>query len=252
MADLRRKLPNAITLCRLVLAAAFFATLNAYRYPDTNTVWANIAIALFIVAALTDAIDGHLARRWEVTTTFGRIMDPFCDKFLILGAFVYLAGPRFVVPQWVEDPESFFTMSTGLYPWMVILIFAREMLVTGIRGIVEANGVSFPAKWSGKMKMIVQSVSIPMILFLVVNFKTSEAAWAMWMCHILVYMTLLVTLWSGVPYVLGLKRVMGQLSAPAPGLDSEDGTRDEGDAGDESGGGNGSGGGGDVPGGDES
>ncbi len=215
MADLRRKLPNAITLCRLVLAAAFFATLNAYRYPDTNSVWANIAIALFIIAALTDAIDGHLARRWDVTTTFGRIMDPFCDKFLILGAFVYLAGPRFVVPEWVEDPESFFTMSTGLYPWMVVLIFAREMLVTGIRGIVEANGVSFPAQWSGKMKMILQSVSIPMILFLVVNFKTSETVWAMWVCHLLAYATLLVTLWSGVPYVLGLKRVMGQLSEPS-------------------------------------
>ena len=226
MADLRRKLPNAITLCRLVLAAAFFATLNAYRYPDTNSVWANIAIALFIIAALTDAIDGHLARRWEVTTTFGRIMDPFCDKFLILGAFVYLAGPRFVVPQWVEDPESFFTMSTGLYPWMVVLIFAREMLVTGIRGIVEAQGISFPAQWSGKMKMILQSVSIPTILFLVVNLKTSETAWAMWVCHILAYATLLVTLWSGVPYVLGLKRVMGQLSttAPAPASASASGS----------------------------
>ncbi|MCH7573171.1 MAG: CDP-alcohol phosphatidyltransferase family protein, partial [Planctomycetes bacterium] len=91
MADLRRKLPNAITLCRLVLAVAFFATLNAYRYPDTNSVWANIAIALFIIAAITDALDGYLARKWNATTMFGRIMDPFCDKFLILGAFVYLA-----------------------------------------------------------------------------------------------------------------------------------------------------------------
>ena len=104
----RRSLPNTLTMLRLVLAAAFLAALNAYRYPDHNVTWANLSIGLFILAAVTDALDGYLARRWEATSIFGRIMDPFCDKVLVLGAFIYLAGPRFIVREWVED-GSFFT-----------------------------------------------------------------------------------------------------------------------------------------------
>ncbi|MCA9295700.1 MAG: CDP-alcohol phosphatidyltransferase family protein, partial [Phycisphaerales bacterium] len=93
----RRHIPNAITVARLVHAAGFFATLNVYRYPDRHAAWAVAAVVLFILAAATDALDGYLARRWDVTSTFGRIMDPFVDKVLIIGAFVYLAGPRFIV-----------------------------------------------------------------------------------------------------------------------------------------------------------
>jgi len=214
--DLRRRLPNAITMARLVLAVAFFATLNAYRYPASAVVWANIAIALFVIAACTDALDGYLARRWQATTTFGRIMDPFCDKFLILGAFIYLAGPRFVVPEWAAEPDAFFTMATGVYPWMVIIIFARELLVTGIRGVLESMGISGGAKLSGKLKMILQSVAVPVVLFLVVNVRTSETAWAMWTCHALIYATLIVTTWSGVPYVLGLVQAMKRMTQETP------------------------------------
>ncbi len=203
----RQNLPNAITVLRLVLAAAFFAALNAYRYPDQNVVWAQVAIGLFVLAAITDALDGYLARRWEVVSTFGRIMDPFCDKVLILGAFVYLAGPRFVVPEWVEAGD-FFTMATGVYPWMVVVILARELLVTGIRGVVEAEGVSFGSKLSGKLKMILQSIMIPVVLLLVVNFRTAESEWARWTCYVFVYATVIVTVWSGLPYVTGLRAVL--------------------------------------------
>jgi len=206
---LRRQLPNSLTLLRLLLAAGFFAALNAYRYPHTNAVWANLSIAVFILAAITDSLDGYFARRWNVVSMFGRIMDPFCDKVLILGAFIYLAGPRFVVPEWVARGD-FFTMATAVYPWMVVVIFARELLVTGIRGVVESLGVSFPAKWSGKAKMILQSVTIPIIIFLVVNCRPAQNPWAMWTCHLLVYATLLVTVWSGLPYVLGIRRILLQ------------------------------------------
>jgi phosphatidylglycerophosphate synthase len=206
MADaVRRNLPNALTILRLVLAAAFFGTLNAYRYtPETHVAWANVAIVFFILAAITDFFDGWLARRWDVLSAFGRIMDPFCDKVLVLGAFIYLAGPRFVVSEWAAQGD-FFTMATGVYPWMVVVIFARELLVTGIRGVVESQGVQFGSKWSGKAKMILQSITVPLILILVVNFRPSEQPWAMWSCHVLVYATLIVTLWSGLPYVLGMR-----------------------------------------------
>ncbi len=194
-------------MLRAILAAGFFAALNAYRYPDENVLWGNIAIALFCAAALTDALDGYLARRWHVESVFGRIMDPFCDKVLIMGAFIYLIGPRFTVKQWVED-GSFFTMATGVYPWMVVVILARELLVTGIRGVIESMGLSGASNWSGKAKMILQSIVVPIVLFLVINFRTHETPWAMWTCHVLVYATLIVTVWSGMPYVTGLRKIM--------------------------------------------
>ncbi|MBT8484068.1 MAG: CDP-alcohol phosphatidyltransferase family protein [Phycisphaerales bacterium] len=204
----RAQLPNVLTVLRLFLAAGFFAALNAYRYPDVHVAWANGAIALFVLAAVTDALDGALARRWNAQSLFGRIMDPFCDKVLVLGAFIYLAGPRFVVPEWVQE-GSFFTMATGVYPWMVVLIFARELLVTAVRGVVESMGIGFGSMGWGKAKMILQSISVPIILVLAVNFRTAETPWAMWACHGLVYVTLIVTLVSGAPYVLGLRRLAG-------------------------------------------
>jgi CDP-diacylglycerol--glycerol-3-phosphate 3-phosphatidyltransferase len=208
----RRSLPNALTMLRLVLAAGFFAALNAYRYPDTHVLWANVAVWVFILAALTDWLDGYLARRWKATSVFGRIMDPFCDKVLIIGAFIYLAGPRFVVPEWVEE-GSFFTMASGVYPWMVAVILARELLVTGFRGEVESSGGSFAAMQSGKWKMLLQSVTIPVVIFLAVNFKTHETLWAKWMCYVFVYATVIITILSGVPYVVRLRSVLPKRGA---------------------------------------
>jgi CDP-diacylglycerol--glycerol-3-phosphate 3-phosphatidyltransferase len=209
----RRSLPNGLTMLRLVLAAAFFATLNAYRYPDANVVWAHIAVWLFILAAITDSLDGYLARKWEVTSTFGRIMDPFCDKVLILGGFIYMAGPRFLVPQWVEE-GSFFTMATGVYPWMVAVMLARELLVTGFRGEAEAMGVSFASNWWGKWKMILQSITIPTVIFFAITFKTGEdrtiSIAAKWFCYVLVYLTVVVTIVSGLPYVLRLRQIVAK------------------------------------------
>jgi CDP-diacylglycerol--glycerol-3-phosphate 3-phosphatidyltransferase len=207
----RRSLPNGLTMLRLVLAAAFFATLNAYRYPSDNVVWAHISVWLFILAAVTDSLDGYLARKWDVTSTFGRIMDPFCDKVLILGGFIYMAGPRFLVPEWVEE-DSFFTMATGVYPWMVAVMLARELLVTGFRGEAEAMGVSFASSWWGKWKMILQSITIPTVIFFTITFKTGEndtiSLAARWFCYVLVYLTVIVTIGSGVPYVVRLRQIL--------------------------------------------
>ena len=102
-------------------------------------------------------------------------MDPFCDKVLILGTFIYFAGPRFSVEAWVEG-EKLLTMATGIYPWMVVVIIARELLVTSIRGILESMGHTTGAKWAGKMKMILQSFILPLILLLVVNFNPEKYA----------------------------------------------------------------------------
>jgi CDP-diacylglycerol--glycerol-3-phosphate 3-phosphatidyltransferase len=215
---LYRHLPNALTILRLFLAAGFFAALNAYRHPDVNTGWAVVSIGLFILAAITDALDGWLARRWQATSVFGRVMDPFCDKVLILGAFMCLAGPRFVVREWVEA-GSFFTNASGVYPWMVVVIMARELLVTGIRGEVEAMGGNFASSWSGKAKMILQSIAIPIIIALVVCFDPGreQNAWARWACNALVYATVIVTVWSGLPYVFRARAALEKASPDGSG-----------------------------------
>ncbi|HRP62713.1 MAG TPA: CDP-alcohol phosphatidyltransferase family protein [Phycisphaerales bacterium] len=213
----RRHLPNALTVLRLFIAAGFFLALNQYRFPSINVGWANLAIVLFIAAALTDMLDGYLARRWKVESVFGRLMDPFCDKVLVLGAFIYLAGPRFVIPERVIE-ASFFVMATGVYSWMVVIIFARELLVTSIRGSLESMGMSGEAIWAGKAKMILQSVAIPVVIFIAVNIEPHRAEeawkpwayWAGWFRDVLVYVTVIVTVWSGWPYVMGLRRVLAR------------------------------------------
>jgi CDP-diacylglycerol--glycerol-3-phosphate 3-phosphatidyltransferase len=209
--SVRRNLPNGLTMLRLVLAFAFFAALNAYRYPDENVIWAVIAVGVFILAAITDALDGYLARKWEATSTFGRIMDPFCDKVLILGGFIFLAGSRFVVPAWVEAGD-FFTIATGVYPWMVAVMLARELLVTGFRGEAEGMGVSFASSWFGKWKMILQSVTIPTVIFVTVIFETGGTETlnltARWFCYVLVYGTVIVTILSALPYIIRLRQIL--------------------------------------------
>ncbi len=194
-------------MLRILIAAAFFAVLGGYRFPEQGILCGNVAIALFVLAATTDFIDGYLARKWNVVSMFGRLMDPFCDKVLILGTFIYFAGPRFSVEAWVEG-EKLLTMATGIYPWMVVVIIARELLVTSIRGILESMGHTTGAKWAGKMKMILQSFILPLILLLVVNFNPEKYAGVMLAINALAWVLLVVTVWSGLPYVTGLVAVM--------------------------------------------
>jgi CDP-diacylglycerol--glycerol-3-phosphate 3-phosphatidyltransferase len=212
MDALHKKLPNLLTLFRLVLATAFFIALNQYRYagpdgdPQTLVLW--VSIALFLLAALTDWLDGYLARRWHAESTFGRIMDPFCDKVLVLGAFIYLAGPRFVSPDKVEA-NDFFNMISGVYPWMVVVVVARELLVTSIRGEVEAMGVKFGANLSGKLKMILQSIAIPVVLLLVwLGPEKPGHEWVATCRDILVYLMVAVTILSGWPYITSARAAL--------------------------------------------
>src|SRR5688572_26443897 len=98
----RRSLPNLLTIARVIIAAAFFGVLTPWRYAVSSAArgqgidtWLLLAAFLFILAAATDALDGYLARRWRVVSVFGRVMDPFADKLLVIGGFVFLAGPGF-------------------------------------------------------------------------------------------------------------------------------------------------------------
>ncbi len=199
---MRRNIPNLLTLLRLLLAAAFFLTLEQFRHPDPQAaVVLSFAAALFIVAAVTDALDGHLARRWHVESTFGRIVDPLADKVLVLGAFVYLAGPRF-------HDATLAGQISGVYPWMVVIILARELLVTAIRGQMEAQGIKFGAVRAGKLKMILQTIVIPSVLLLAALADLDEPSWATLTRDVLVWATVAVTIVSGIPYIANARRAL--------------------------------------------
>src|SRR5215204_806844 len=94
-----RHVPNALTGSRLVLAFVFFAMLAWYQYEGRGNWLLNVALVIYIIALVTDFLDGYLARRWHVEGAFGRIVDPFVDKILVLGTFIFLAGKNFVIPE---------------------------------------------------------------------------------------------------------------------------------------------------------
>lgn len=197
----RALVPNWLTGMRLALAAAFLAALSVYRYPDLNAWALPVGLVLFIVAAATDVLDGYLARRWGATSVFGRVMDPFADKVLVMGAFIMLAGPAFTAPT--DDARRHWMNVAGVAPWMVAVILARELLVTSIRGVFEAGAVSFPANWWGKVKMIVQSGAVPVILFMVWTAGRAqlETGWRRWTIDGVVWLTVIATVASGWPYL---------------------------------------------------
>jgi CDP-diacylglycerol--glycerol-3-phosphate 3-phosphatidyltransferase len=197
---LPRNLPNVITGVRLVLAVALFVLLAGIDHAHRqDVVWVftarerlllNVCLAIFVTAAISDVLDGQIARRWGLQTDFGRIVDPFADKVIVCGAFVQL------VPFQGAQVAS----------WMVIVILARELLVDGLRGFAEAKGVAFPAMIGGKLKMVVQSVAISWVLFALANL--GGASWAPTVTSALVWAALAITVFSGLQYVVHARRVL--------------------------------------------
>ncbi|MFI4897848.1 MAG: CDP-alcohol phosphatidyltransferase family protein [Phycisphaerales bacterium JB059] len=220
---IRARIPNALTIARLLLAAAFFALIEVgLRLPtdpwtepdDGRTGVLHAAMALCVVAAATDALDGYLARKWNAISKFGRIMDPFADKILVLGAFVTLAGPLFHQPPPLGEAGAGWQAS-GVAPWMAVLILARELLVTSVRGFFEAQGVDFSADLAGKLKMALQSAVVPLVLLLLALTDVSPGTVGRWMIDLSVWMTVLVTLASCLPYVVkGVRAGRGLIHAP--------------------------------------
>jgi CDP-diacylglycerol--glycerol-3-phosphate 3-phosphatidyltransferase len=165
-----------------------------------SRLYSNLCFWLFVGIAATDYLDGYLARKGNQITSFGRIADPFVDKVLIIGAMVYLA-----VLEW----------SRGWFPaWIVVIVVAREFLVTGIRGYVESLGLAFPADWFGKIKMIVQCIAIS------IAFGVHAFAWPEPLrrfldvaAFVFVYGTLITTVGSGFSYVLKTRAILAKGSA---------------------------------------
>jgi CDP-diacylglycerol---glycerol-3-phosphate 3-phosphatidyltransferase len=169
-------LPNALTTARLVLAVVLFACIADGRWPA--------GLVVFAAAAVTDWLDGHLARRMGLAGPFGRNFDPLVDKVLICGAFIFLL------------PVD----GAGLAPWMVTIVVARELVITGLRSFLENQAVTFGADWLGKLKMGLQCAALLAILFVLSLPEGSAAVWGA-IQFVLIYAMIAATALSGLQYV---------------------------------------------------
>ncbi|MCP4265727.1 MAG: CDP-diacylglycerol--glycerol-3-phosphate 3-phosphatidyltransferase [Candidatus Brocadiaceae bacterium] len=175
-------IPNRITLSRLLLSIVFFVFLT-YRY-------FNVAFVIFLIAAVTDWLDGYLARKWELSTDLGRLVDPFVDKVIICGTFIIF----------VHVAEEI------IAPWMVITIVAREFLVSSIRGFSESKGVKFASNIWGKTKMFIQSWTICAMLLYYAHLE--NVVWAEYVVTSFMWITIIVTIGSGITYVYSAKKTL--------------------------------------------
>jgi CDP-diacylglycerol--glycerol-3-phosphate 3-phosphatidyltransferase len=204
-----RQIPNLITAGRLVLACVFFVMLGLYQYTMRGDPWLlNAAFMIYAIALFSDFLDGYLARKWKVESAFGRIVDPFVDKILVIGSFIFLAGKNFIIPDTVHPGAPYAVKTiTGVAPGMVLVILARELLVTAFRSAGEGAGVAFGAQMAGKVKMVFQSITI-LVILAYVNYLSyirelgpQWERWTTWFRDFMIWGTVVITVMSGLLYV---------------------------------------------------
>jgi len=190
-------LPNQLTTLRLILSVVLFVVI-AWQYHL-------VALVLFLVAAGTDWLDGFLARKYGLVTMLGRILDPFADKVIICGTFIFLA----TVPVMTRVPF-------GLRAWMVVVVVGRELLVTALRSFIEQQGGDFSARISGKLKMVLQCAAAAICLYYLSYcdpaadpLKPPETPRWVWIGLVgSVWAAVVLTIYSGVVYVHAAVRML--------------------------------------------
>ena len=167
-------LPNKLTIFRVILIPFFVVFMLAPICPG----YANyIAVAIFIVASLTDLLDGKIARKYNLVTDFGKFMDPLADKLLVCAAMICL-------------------IETGqLAAWIVILIISREFIISGFRLVAADNGVVIAASYWGKFKTTFQML---MVIVLILNF---DNRYFQILGTVLTYIALVLTVVSLIDYL---------------------------------------------------
>ena len=185
-------IPNTITMVRLVMTVFVFVLLELHSRaadaePSTLLPW--IAFSLFMVAAVSDFLDGYLARKWNMVSAFGRIADPFADKILISGTMISLL--------------HFEVATAVLTHWYVVVVIAREFLVTAIRGYVESTGQAFGADRLGKWKMVSQCWTVAAVLSMVAG----SELWV-WAAVGGFWVSLVLTVVSGLNYCVKARELI--------------------------------------------
>lgn len=164
-------LPNKLTLCRVIMIP-FFVFFMLTDFVGDAGKW--IALALFVIASMTDWLDGYLARKNNLVTVFGKFMDPLADKLLVCSAMICLIEKQ-VLPAWI-----------------VIVIISREFIISGFRLIAADHGIVIAASYWGKFKTVFQMV---MIILMIIDFKQpvlqSITILVMWIALILTVISLI-------------------------------------------------------------
>ena len=152
-------LPNKLTTLRVIMIP-FFVFFLLWQNGENYT-FRMIALALFIIASLTDLLDGKIARKYDLTTNFGKFMDPLADKLLVCSALICLIELN------------------ALPAWMVIIIISREFIISGFRLIASDNGVVIAASYWGKFKTTFQMVSVVLLILDIpaLAFVTTICVW---------------------------------------------------------------------------
>jgi CDP-diacylglycerol--glycerol-3-phosphate 3-phosphatidyltransferase len=185
-----RLVPNILTFGRLVLTVVFLFMILYWPYAAQKPSFLDVAFVVFVVAGLTDIIDGITARRFNVTSKFGRMMDPLFDKILVCGTFICFAI--------IGEPKLFdFRMVfLAVIQWFVaFVVMAREVYVTVLRHIAEARDINFAATASGKLKMFLQSFAIGTVIIKMAH--VPSATWGNWFTVITYVIMLTITVMSG-------------------------------------------------------
>lgn len=150
------------------------------------------ALFIFIVAVLSDILDGYLARKKGLITDFGRIADPFVDKIIVCGGFIIFV----LFAQHI------------IAPWMVVIIVSREFMINSLRGYAESKGVVFPSDTWGKLKMFLQSFTLGLTLLLFAFLK--ENPFIETFLFVLIWFTIIITVVSGVLYIIKTRQILIQ------------------------------------------
>ena len=175
-------LPNKLTVLRVILIPFFLVALMVDAIPYGK--W--IAVGIFIIASLTDMLDGKIARKYNLITNFGKFMDPLADKLLVCSAMIAL----------IELDR--------IPAWVVIIIIAREFIISGFRLVASDNGIVIAAGWWGKVKTVVQMV---MIIVVMCDFGGSAVAIIE---NVLIYAALALTVISLIDYLVKNKGVLAE------------------------------------------
>lgn len=185
-----KHVPNILTFARLGLTIIFLWMILHSPQVANRPFFLDVAFVLFVVAGFSDIVDGHVARRYNAATKFGRMIDPLVDKILVCGAFACFAV--------IGVPTLFDwgPVALAVVHWSVLAILVtREAYVTVLRQIAEAHGVNFGAVAAGKIKMFLQSFAIGTVLIKTAHVQT--AAWGHWFTIVTYLAMIAMTVVSG-------------------------------------------------------
>ena len=190
-------LANKLTMIRIFLVPVFLVFITVKEIPYGSI----IATVVFIIASITDQLDGHIARSRNQITNFGKFMDPLADKLLVTAALVSLVELKLVAG------------------WAVVVILAREFAVSGLRTLAASDGIVIAASWWGKIKTVTQMIAI-LLLLLKVNINTSANAinfinnnnflnsFFTYVPETIMFIAVLITIISGIDYFVKNKHVI--------------------------------------------